>query len=122
MMNVAIPAALSSAESDVALDATYFLVRMLRNVLRGFHEVEVSPETPLEARETVAAAADEIEQREGTSLSELPRERVAAYLEVLNQASSAFHASAVGGTDSARGQEILAGVEELLDTSNGHGR
>ena len=80
-MKVHVPSALSNASDSAFLtDAVYFVVRALRNSLRGYHTVEVSTEPSPQARKLAEKAIKEIEAIEQESVIQMDNDRIGDYI------------------------------------------
>jgi hypothetical protein len=85
-LTIQIPLALSGAsEARDAIDAAYFVIRVLRNAGRGYSKTPVSTEPPIEARHLAEEAIAEIEAREGSVIPQLDPERIRDYIAVLEE-------------------------------------
>jgi hypothetical protein len=94
------------ADKDTLVEATYFVIRVLRNLTRGYQAAQVSREAPPEARALAVRALEEIAEQERMPVTEIGEERALEYVSVLSHALSASYAGAVG-RDVDRGAEIL---------------
>ena len=67
-MSISVPASLEAITDEMlAIDASYFVVRVLRNLGRGFGKASVSREPSAEARELAVRALQEIRELRGRS-------------------------------------------------------
>jgi hypothetical protein len=102
------PASLQRIQDpEVAVDATYFVIRTLRNALRGYGTTAVSPEISDPAFRIAEAAVREIAAAEGSDIGDLSAARITEYIELLGRHSQERYETAAGGSDSARGEELL---------------
>ena len=84
-MTIHVPSSLAEAEdSSLVVDAVYFVVRVLGNVLRGYPHSEVSTEPSPRARQLAERAIREIEATEQTSLTQIEDNRLEEYISELN--------------------------------------
>lgn len=112
-MGIKVPPALEqSFDPGVVVEATYFVIRVLRNGLRGYETAEVSPEGSDEAFRLATRALDEIGAMEGSDLSALPEECLVEYIERLEALSSQQYEASVGGYDTERATQLLASLRE----------
>ena len=103
-MSISVPASLEAITDEMlAIDASYFVVRVLRNLGRGFGKASVSREPSAEARELAVRALQEIENSEGVAVVALGRDRISAYIAVLED----FQDSRARGADADRAGAIL---------------
>lgn len=85
-MNVFVPQSLENATSvEDTIDAVYFVVRVLRNCLRGYRHPTVSSEPAPAARQLARRAIEEIEAAERNEISNIDEKRVSAYITKLEE-------------------------------------
>ncbi len=112
-MDIKVPPALEQgSDPGVIVEATYFVIRVLRNGLRGYETAEVSPEGSGEAFHLATRALDEMGVMEGSNLSALPKERLVEYIERLEALSSQQYEASVGGYDTERATQLLDSLRE----------
>ncbi|MGD0454739.1 MAG: hypothetical protein ABSB69_14185 [Solirubrobacteraceae bacterium] len=112
-MAISLPSALEQgSDPGVIVEATYFVIRVLRNGLRGYEKAEVSPEGSDEAFRLATRALDEIGTMEGSDVSTLTEERLVEYIERLEQLSSQKFEASVGGYDAERATQLLDSLRE----------
>jgi hypothetical protein len=114
-MNAAAPRSiLSENEPDIAVDAVYFVVRVLRNKLRGYTELSVSPEPTNRARYLAQQALLEIAIAEDSSILEMSNERAEAYIHELEKLA---YQRVLGNQVSANDASGRALLEELRNSA-----
>jgi hypothetical protein len=115
-----LPASLVSATAapNVVIEAAYFVIRTLRNQLRGYQSLAVSPEGPEPAYQLAHQALAEIQEAEGQDLRNIPEERARAYIEAVEQLSRETFDAASGPGDAAKADDLLAQLrsEHPFDT------
>jgi hypothetical protein len=85
-MRVRVPRSLIDASgSPIIVDAVYFVVRVLRNALRGYQKVEVSTEPLPEARLLAERAIKEIEKAEQNPIVRINDNRIIEYISELQE-------------------------------------
>jgi hypothetical protein len=85
-MSAFVPASLRrSSNSAATVDAVYYVVRVLRNSLRGYASTPVSSEPSFEARVLAQSAVREIEKAEGHPIPMLDGDIVTAYIATLEE-------------------------------------
>lgn len=107
MTDPSLPSALDIDDHAVVVDATYFVIRALRNQLRRYPQPAVSPESPERAFVIARLALDEIQASEGADITNIPPDRVRAYIEVLEALSRKEFGAASGEPDVDRAQDLL---------------
>jgi hypothetical protein len=112
-MAVRIPPALEQgSDPGVIVDATYFVIRALRNVLRQYDEITVSREGSEPAFQLAKLALGEIVEMEGGEAVEISAKRLLEYIERLEDFSNQTYEISVGGYDAERAAELLDGLRE----------
>jgi hypothetical protein len=112
----------ATATPDVVIEAAYFVIRTLRNHLRGYQSLAVSPESPEPAYQLAHQALVEIQEAEGQDLHDIPPERARAYIEAVEQLSRQTFDAASGPGDAAKADDLLAQLrnEHPFDTGVTH--
>lgn len=106
-MTVEIPRSLlEGSENEVVIDASYFVMRVLRNATRGYPTALVSSEPSPEAHELAERAIREIEGHEHRPISQLDQGRIHDYISLLEELQRTRYLHAVG-SDTARAERIL---------------
>jgi hypothetical protein len=101
------PSLLETSSKETLIDAIYFVIRVLRNVDRGYRNPAVSTEPRPEVRELAERAIGEIEALEGKRIQDLRPARTRSYILLLEQLLRVRYQDAVG-EDTARAAGILA--------------
>lgn len=105
-MAIEIPQALQRQDKDMAIDATYFVIRILRNVGRGYPATSVSTEPSREAHDLAERAVRQIEAHEKAPISDLDDDRLSEYIVSLEGLLRTTYLDAVG-SDTKRAATIL---------------
>lgn len=119
-----LPTSLVSATATpaVVIDAAYFVIRTLRNHLRGYQSLAVSPESPEPAYRLAHQALAEIQEAEGQNLVDISQERARAYIEAIEQLSRETFDAVSGPGDTAKADDLLVQLrnEHPFDTGVTH--
>jgi hypothetical protein len=100
------PALLQSTDIRLVIEAIYYVVRVLRNAMRGYQDTLVSTEASPEAHELARRAINEIEMHEQSSIDCLNNEVLGEYIEALEELGRVTHTQAIG-KDTDRANSIL---------------
>jgi hypothetical protein len=116
-MSIEVPPSLQQDADKEALivPASYFAVRVLRNATRGYQNPVVSTEPPEDVRNLAEQAIREIEAQEGTSIQNLPTDRIEDYSGLLGKFASETYQRSVGH-DSERTERILSEIRSSRQT------
>lgn len=96
-MKPQVPQALvDAADKETLVDAIYFVVRVLRNVSRGYQDVAVSTDATPETRTLAAQAISEIEAQERRPILNLDEQRAQGYITALESLLRTVYLEAVG--------------------------
>src|SRR5262249_33297593 len=98
---------LETSSKETLIDAIYFVIRVLRNVDRGYRNPAVSTEPRSEVRELAERAIGEIEAQENRRIQDLRPARTRSYILRLEQLLRARYQDAVGQA-SVRAAGLLA--------------
>jgi hypothetical protein len=83
-MKIKVPSSLiHAADSPLVVDAVYFVVRVLRNALRGYPKTEVSTEPSPQARRLAENAVTEIEAAEHMRIAQIEDDQIRKYISKL---------------------------------------
>jgi hypothetical protein len=69
----------------ILLEAVYFVVRVLRNAIRGYLRTPVSTEPSKEAQHLAERVVKEIEATEKQRISDLDKDRIVLYINALER-------------------------------------
>lgn len=72
-------------DASVVKDAIYYIVRVLRNSIRGYRKTPVSTEPSKQARSLAKDAVREIERVERVSIPKLDNDTLNAYINILEE-------------------------------------
>jgi len=113
-MKIRVPSSLvNSADSPFIVEAVYFVVRALRNALRGYPKAEVSTEPSPQARRLAEKAIKEIEAAEKKSVLYIEDHRINEYISKLQ----AFLTNRTAQDSNA----LLTDARRILRTMRSHG-
>jgi hypothetical protein len=111
--DIRIPPALEHSDTtDVAVEATYFVIRALRNSARGYERPEISPEGSGPAFEVATLALRQITEAEGEGVRSLSPARVREYIEILERFSNEAYRNSAGGYDTQNAEDLLNALRE----------
>jgi hypothetical protein len=111
--DIRIPPALEGSDTaDVAVEASYFVIRALRNSARGYERPEISREGSDRVFDVATLALREIAEAEGRDVRSLPPDRVRGYIEILERFSSEAYETSVGGYDTQNAEDLLNALRE----------
>ena len=106
---------LHASDEKAAIDASYFVLRALRNKNRGYSDPVVSREAPPKIRALAERALREIEKQEKKPMSRLDSSRIFEYIDSLEEFQDTTYGRAVNAsaTDTEEAASLL---EELRST------
>lgn len=91
------------SNKQLVVDAVYLVIRVLRNHVRGYRELNVSSELGSEVKSLARQAISEIEKAAGRSVTEFSEEKTSEYINSLSDFQSE---SVLNGPIQSDGSEV----------------